>query len=477
MFDTRFQLDDTIGALTSAAGPAPRGIIRLSGPDALSCLDNWFEPADLARWKSARGAACHAGGLRLEGLRSALGAVVYAWPNARSYTGQPLVEIHAPGSPPLLEAILARAFEARVRPAHPGEFTLRAFLAGRIDLLQAEAVLGVIDAQGDEALSVALGQLAGGISGRMAHARGDLIDLLADLEAGLDFVEDGVEFVSRDELVQRIRRSERTVEELLRQCQQRGQSLGRRRVVLAGLPNAGKSTLFNALLSRDAALVSSLAGTTRDYLSGVLEWSGLAVELIDTPGWEADARDIPGENGEAGDHNDLTRRSQDLGAQQRQRADLILWCSPIGPRESQKRDDVRVQTQEIERGRPVVLVGTKSDLIEASPPGQLGAGAVLVSAKTGMGLAELVDRCASILAGSASDGTEVLGTTAARCRESLARCRESLIRAAAAAESSLGDEFVALELRESLEHLGRMLGTVYTDDILERIFSRFCIGK
>jgi tRNA modification GTPase len=173
----------------------------------------------------------------------------------------------------------------------------------------------------------------------------------------------------------------------------------------------------------------------------------------------------------------LTRRSQDLGAQQRQRADLILWCSPVGPRESQKRDDVRVQTQEIERGRPVVLVGTKSDLIEASPPGQLGAGAVLVSAKTGMGLAELVDRCASILAGSASDGTEVLGTTAARCRESLARCRESLIRAAAAAESSLGDEFVALELRESLEHLGRMLGTVYTDDILERIFSRFCIGK
>jgi tRNA modification GTPase len=477
MFDTPLQLDDTIGALATAAGPAARGIIRLSGPGALSCLDRWFEPVDLTRWKSARGAACHAGGLRLEGLKSALGALVYAWPNARSYTGQPLVEIHAPGSSPLVEAILARAFEAGVRPAHPGEFTLRAFLAGRIDLLQAEAVLGVIDAPGKDALTSALQQLAGGMSGRMTHMRGDLLDLLADLEAGLDFVEDGIEFVSRDELVRRIRRSERTVEELLRQCLERGQSPGPRRVVLAGLPNAGKSTLFNALLSHDAALVSSLAGTTRDYLSGAVEWSGLTVELIDTPGCEVEAADIPDENGDAADHKDLTRRSQELGAQQRQRADLILWCSPVGPSDSMKLDDVHTQMQAIERGRPVVFVGTKSDLIEATPAGQLGAGVVPVSAKTGMGLAELVDRCVSVLAGSASDGTEILGTTAARCRESLARCRESLTRAASAAESGMGDEIVALELRESLEHLGRVLGTVYTDDILERIFSRFCIGK
>ncbi len=187
----------------------------------------------------------------------------------RSYTGQPLVEIHAPGSPPLLEAVLARSFEAGVRPAHPGELTLRAFLAGRMDLLQAEAVLGVIDAAGEDTLAIALRQLAGGISGRMSQVRGDLIDLLADLEAGLDFVEDGIEFVSRDDLAARIGRAQSTIGELLAQCQSRAQSQGRRRVVLAGLPNAGKSTLFNALLSRDAALVSAVAGTTRDYLSGI----------------------------------------------------------------------------------------------------------------------------------------------------------------------------------------------------------------
>src|SRR5579862_1132811 len=158
-----FRVDDTVGALASAPGPAARGIVRISGPEALGCLASWFEPIDGPRWKSARRASAHAGRLRLEGLRLPLDAIVYAWPTSRSYTGQPLVEIHAPGSPPLLEAILVRAFEAGVRPARPGEFTLRAFLAGRIDLLQAEAVLGVIDAAGDAALTAALRQLAGGI--------------------------------------------------------------------------------------------------------------------------------------------------------------------------------------------------------------------------------------------------------------------------------------------------------------------------
>jgi tRNA modification GTPase len=133
--------------------------------------------------------------------------------------------------------------------------------------------------------------------------------------------------------------------------------------------------------------------------------------------------------------------------------------------------------REIERGRPLVIVGTKCDLIEQFPPGRSDSQMLLVNARTGKGLANLVERCATILAGSASDGTEILGTTAARCRESLTHCREALTRAACAAESSLGDEIVALELRESLEQLGRVLGTVYTDDILGRIFSRFCIGK
>jgi tRNA modification GTPase len=474
---TQFQLDDTIGALASAAGPTVRGIVRISGPRALESLNDWFEPADFERWQSAHGATAHAGGLRLDGLRSPLGVTVYTWPNGRSYTGQPLVEIHAPGSPALLEAILARSFAAGVRPAQPGEFTLRAFLAGRMDLLQAEAVLGVIDAAGEDALAIALRQLAGGISGRMTQVRGDLIDLLADLEAGLDFVEDGIEFVSRAELAARIGHAQSTVGELLVQCQSRAQSQGRRRVVLAGLPNAGKSTLFNALLSRDAALVSAVAGTTRDYLSGSVDWSGVAVELIDTPGWEFfDATDR-----EAGDTSgfarELTRRAQELGSEQREQADLVLWCAAANAGATEQRDDFELRRRAIESGRPTVLVETKSDLPEPCANFDAVGSSLPVSAKTGAGLDELVERCARLLSDALPDRREVIGTTAARCRESLSACRDALGRSLSGAESNRGDEILALELREALEHLGRVLGTVYTDDILDRLFSRFCIGK
>jgi tRNA modification GTPase len=473
---TQFQLDDTIGALASAAGPAARGIIRISGPRALECLNGWFEPADGARWQSARVAACHAGALTLTGVRSPLSVLVYAWPNGRSYTGEPLVEVHVPGSPPFVEAVLVRVFEAGVRPAGPGEFTLRAFLAGRMDLLQAEAVLGVIDAAEDQALTVALRQLAGGLSGRMTQVRGELLDLLADVEAGLDFVEDGIEFVSRSELACRVRRAEQTIGELVRRCHGRAQSIAQRRVVLAGLPNAGKSTLFNALLGRDAALVSSIAGTTRDYLSGALEWNGLAIELIDTPGWEADVTDA-GTTPDADAAASLTRRSQELGTQQREQADLVLWCAPLDPESKQQDDEDRLRSEQIDSGRPRVIVRTKADLVGQSGSGRTESAEIIVSAKTGDGLAQLVDRCAQLLGAATSGDEEILGTTAARCADSLTGCREALARAAAAAESGAGDEILAIELREALEHLGRVLGTVYTDDVLDRIFSRFCIGK
>jgi tRNA modification GTPase len=464
---TQLQLDDTIAALASAPGAAARGIVRISGPEAIVCLNSWFEPNDRARWQTTRGAACHAGGLRLSGLPSPLNVLVYAWPNARSYTGQPLLEIHAPGSQPLLEAVLGRLFEAGVRPAHPGEFTLRAFLAGRIDLLQAEAVLGVIDAAEEQALETALRQLAGGISGRMARLRGDLIDLLADLEAGLDFVEDGIEFVSGADVLRRVQTAATAIEELLEQCRSRAQSIGRRRVVLAGLPNAGKSTLFNALLVRQAALVSSVAGTTRDYLSETVEWPGVIVELVDTPGWMLSELDVA---------HDLTLATQSLAREQRQQADLIVWCSPADASEAERLEDLDLRRREL-GPVPALTVCTKSDLAGGGSSFESDPATVRVSARTGSGLPELVERCSQLLGSGTTDRADIIASTAVRCGDSLASCRDALSRAALVAESTTGDEIVALEIREALEHLGRVLGTVYTDDILDRIFSRFCIGK
>jgi len=465
-----FRLDDTIGALASAAGAAGRGIIRLSGPAAVTLVESVFEPADGEQRNSVRTASARAGMLRLEGLRAPAPVLIYAWPNRRSYTGQPVVEIHAPGSPPLLEAILANLFERGIRPAGAGEFTLRAFLAGRIDLLQAEAVLGVIDAADVSNLTTALRQLAGGISEPIANLRNGLMNLLADLEAGLDFVEEDIQFVSRDEVARRISAANFEVDRLLAQCESRMQSAGRARIVLAGLPNAGKSTLFNALVGREAALVSRTAGTTRDYLRGEFDWRGLAVELSDTAGWEGeqgqDASDF------ATTLDEVSEAAQAVAEKQWEQADLIIWCSACDLEPSERPAEATIVDRLRSRGRSLIVVYTKSDLESACRPTGL-----VISAISGTGLAELAAECARTLAGERFGTSAIIGTTAARCRECLSHSRQSLTRASLAAESRMGDELLALEIRDAVDDLGRILGAVYTDDILDRIFSRFCIGK
>lgn len=460
-----FHLDDTIGALASAAGGAGRGIIRISGPASVTSVSGLFQPADKHRWQSANCAMTHTGVLRLDAIRAPIPVVLYLWPGVRSYTGQRLLEIHAVGSPPLLEAILVELFRRGVRPAAPGEFTLRAFLSGRIDLVQAEAVLGVIDAADTADLRAALRQLAGGVSGRIARLSSDLLDILADLEAGLDFADEGIQFISREEFVRRISAAEAEIDDVLAQCDSRMESTGRMRVVLAGLPNAGKSTLFNALIGRDAALVSRTAGTTRDYLCSPVDWEGMAVELVDTAGWEENDAAVASPEG-------VSQAAGALGRSQWERADLILWCSAcdLSPREQER--DFRLLHSRRRAGRAILVVRTKGDLHPNGP-----AACLTVCAASGAGLAELVAECVRTLGGPHGGSSGLIGTTTARCRESLVHSRQSLSAARSAAEQHMGDELVALEIRETSEHLGRILGTVYTNDILDRVFSRFCIGK
>jgi tRNA modification GTPase len=538
--DDSLHLDDTIAALASPPGPAARGIVRVSGDDVHRVLSELFDPDDADTWRSPSRARRHPGVMALPDLHLPLRVDVLLWPTARSYTGQPLAEIHTIGSPPLLEAILSALFAEGVRPARRGEFTLRAFLAGRIDLLQAEAVLGVIDATDQQQLSVALGQLGGGLSDRIATLHEELLLHLADLEAGLDFVEEDIEFVSREELARRLADGEAFVQQLVDQSQRRLQSTGRRRVVLAGLPNAGKSTLFNALVGDPRAIVSHVAGTTRDYLSAPVTWDDLTIELIDTAGWDSLS---PG----------ISRSADELRQQQWDRADLVVWCSANDMTPEQQRQDLELRAT-FDELHPPLVVTTKSDCgpvpqatggrvrseadgpaiagqSHASPPrepravrhradapdidehgrpltrrgsrsrvshGPSGTGPMrrtrpaadasrltlptlqaddcLVSATTGEGLDRLQAAIRHRLQSSGAD-SEVLGSTAARCRESLSGALAALQQARRAADAGLGDELIALELREAIDHLGKIAGRVYTDDVLDRIFSRFCIGK
>ena len=284
-----YHSDDTIAAIASASGGAARGVIRISGSRAAEVLESVFQPDHAGALAATMAPRRIAGTLRAASpFRAALTipADLYFWPGKRSYTREPMAELHTFGSPPLLAAALRAVCGAGARLAEPGEFTLRAFLAGRVDLTEAEAVLGVIDAAGPTDLATALQQLAGGLARPLGVVREQLLDLLAHLEAGLDFVEEDIEFISRSELEGRLAQIVGQVDDIARQMAVRGVAVDLPRVVFYGYPNVGKSSLFNALLGTHGALVSELAGTTRDYVTATLDLGGCRCELVDTAGVE-----------------------------------------------------------------------------------------------------------------------------------------------------------------------------------------------
>jgi tRNA modification GTPase len=445
--------NDTIAAVATPPEPAARGIVRVSGPRAWPIALEGFRPD----WDGPRPRrpVLQPGELRIDGIRPTVPASVALWPAPRTYTGQDIAEVHLVGAPPLLSRLLAQYFARGARHAEPGEFTLRAFLSGRIDLTRAEAVLGVIEAVNRAQLDAALHQLAGGLSGPILALRDHLLDVVAHLEADLDFSDEAdVDAIGRGALAAELDRSSRDLAELAARLDERARPEGHPRIVLVGPPNAGKSRLFNALLGRDRAIVSPQAGTTRDYLTGLCNCDGLTVELVDTAGIE-----------EAGD--DLSAMAQAHRLQQADRADLLLdcWPSAWGLRAIEDGD-----------GRRTIRVRTRCDEVDPALVGHAESGAVSTSAVTGAGLDELRAAIARFLRSGDAEGNLPAGT-AARCRGSLVRARDALQAASISLVAGGGDELVAFDVRLAAEELGRVVGAVVTDDILDRIFRRFCIGK
>lgn len=429
------ELSDTIVALSSASGPGVRAIVRLSGPQSLAIATANYQGTAPAPRTLAFGE------IAISGVHSRLPADILFFPGPRSYTGQDLIEIHTLGSPSLVERLIADCLNARARAAGPGEFTMRSFLAGKKDLPQAEAVLAVIEATDEAELKPALEQLAGGVTQTLAALRDDLLNLLADVEAALDFTEEDIEFVTNDATIRRIAAGMAHLLNLQRQLEGRAVTRRTMRVALVGEPNAGKSSLFNALVGTPAVLVSPIAGTTRDYVNRTIEIDGVPLELIDTAGWQIAA-------------DTIEAQSQELGRSQAISADLVLVCVPVGDR----------------------------------PPAFLPPRSLLVRTKSDLGFTEGL--CTSTVTENGIDGLQKelhrRATAFARpaLAPSLSRCRGHLDAAlidlrAAHAHAVFADppELLALALRQSLAEIGALAGTVYTDDLLDRIFSRFCIGK
>jgi tRNA modification GTPase len=446
-------LDDTIVAIASAPAGAARGIVRLSGPNAVDQIARVFQSEPVADLSAVRKAT------RLEGSvaigQRKLVASLCLWPTSRSYTRQPVAEIHTIGSPPLLEVIVQSLCGVGARLAQPGEFTMRAFLAGRLDLTQAEAVLGVIDAADRRQLQTALAQLAGGFSQPLLQLRSGLLDLLADLEAGLDFTEEDIRFVSTDELENRVSSAAAELERLSAQLGTRSVAGRLPRVVLAGPPNVGKSSLFNSLIGASAAIVSPQAGTTRDYLTATIDIDGIQVELVDTAG-VSQSGELTGDR--------INEVAEQIAVTQRDVADLLLLCRENGD-----------AATEIEGERAIHVV-TKADSCNASCDSTKAAQEIQTSSKTGRGIAELRMAIRQQLE-SQRGSAEVIPATAVRVRESLHRAAATLAQIRQLVVDGSGEELIAAELRVALAELGNVVGAVYTDDLLDRIFSRFCIGK
>ncbi len=464
-----FDVDDTIAAIATAAGHGLRSTIRISGLECLKCLVRSFcflstKPLAELRSPSMLGVE-----MVLDDNLKLPGSLIY-WPNHRSYTRQPSAEFHTFGSGPIIQLALAKICQSGARLANPGEFTLRAFLSGRLDLTQAEAVLGIIDAQAPTELDGALKQLAGGLSGPLIAARDQLTYVLAELEAGLDFAEEDIEFISREVLLARLVEVQTTLDRILNQIDSRALATERIRVALIGLPNAGKSCLFNGLLGSNRAIVSNVPGTTTDFLIGQLEIEGLIVELADTAGFES-----------AADSTSISALAQQQREFAESNSQLQLLCL-----------DGSVVRTSWERERlatapaTTFIVQTKSDL----PPAEMTAVDLRLmqqwkseqrwlstSFADPSSLKQLQQTILKHALAFSETSSEIVGSTIARTAQNLRSAANYVKSAQLAASEQAGEEIIAAEIRAALDDMGLVVGTIYTDDILDVVFSRFCIGK
>ncbi len=504
-------VDDTIAAIASAAGGAARGLVRLSGPRASLVAASLLEAGRPDSGLVGSEPLVRPTVLRLPGFCSVLPVEWHYWPSGRSYTGQEVVELHTIGSPPLLDALMRALCSAGARLAQAGEFTLRAFLSGRIDLTQAEAVLGAIEAGNRRQWEAAVRQLAGGLSRPLGQLRAGLLDLLADIEAGLDFADEDIRFITRDEIERRLSAAIEAAEGIGRQLETRGLGADRPRAVLVGPPNAGKSSLFNALVRRSAALVADEAGTTRDYLSAPLDCGGIVWELIDTPGLApfGPSGERPSAESAAADLDDLVAATAVRCIEQ---ADLLVICLPLDGSADESIaaawTALWTETGSASRRGDVcrgpargLIVGTKADLCRepaglplcgrpgepiegpiSGPTGESAIGSAVapllaVSSCTGRGLSELCERLHQIGAEMQAGQGDAVASTALRCAESIDRVQSGLAEARAACRRGEGDELLAEWVRGVLDALGRIVGAVYTEELLGNIFGRFCVGK
>ena len=468
-------LDDTIVAIATPAGRGGIGVVRLAGSEARNIavemlrLKHDFEPgraifAELIEPTGSAGTSPERSSAEATRIDE---VVVTYFAKPHSYTTDDIVEISGHGSPVVLRHIVELSLARGARLAEPGEFTMRAFLNGRIDLTQAEAVRDLIDSQTLYQAKVAAQQLDGALARRLQPIKQDLVKLIATLEAGVDFAEDDVSVLPADQILQRIAAVRLPLEELAStfaygKLVHEGLTLA-----IVGCPNVGKSSLFNCLVERERAIVTATPGTTRDLVSETVSIGGIPVNLVDTAG----IRSAVDEAESIG-----IRKSMEALAD----ADLVLVVVDA----SKSQDPEGAELLEQVADRPAIIVENKCDLIgdagAADPARSIErslANAVRTSALTGSGIAELRREILHYVGGDASVQSEAGFLTSLRHQNLVQESLNSLTAAATAVNNRIPHEMLLLDLYNALRPLDEITGATTTDDILNLIFSTFCIGK
>lgn len=456
---------DTIAAIATPLGEGGIGIIRISGPRAEELLKGVFFPEKpIPRYISRR---LYLGEIRDPQSNAALDQVLACLMKApHSYTGEDVVEISCHGGPMVLRKILNVVVKGGARHAEPGEFTKRAFLNGRLDLTQAEAVLDLVRSRTERSHAQAMALLKGALSERLQGIKARLLDVLANVEAAIDFPEEeDTAGISSEELLGGMEAVATEMLSLIKTYEEGKTCREGISAAIVGRPNVGKSSLFNALLNEDRAIVTELPGTTRDYIEETVSIEGYPVRLLDTAGLGAGRERIEEEGMK------LTREK--IG-----HSDILL--AVFDGSEPLKEEDIHLINEVRERKK--ILVVNKADLplmlsMENLSSNCPGIDPVVVSAKKRTGLDALKRRIITGVSGYGGEPIQGAVITRQRHRDALVRALDATRQAQEGVRKGVSPELASVDLRLSLEALGEVVGETSTEDLLNRIFSEFCIGK
>ncbi len=447
--------EDTISALATPAGVGAISVIRVSGPASFVAVDKIF--LGKIKLSQASSHTIHYGNIIDESLQAIDDVLISVFRNPNSYTGEDSVEISTHGNPIIVKRIIELLTNNDVRVAEPGEFTKRAFLNGRIDLTQAEAVVDIISSRTEASLRGARNQLDGLLSKKITFLRQQLIDTSSFVELELDFAEEDIEFIDNSELIKRIKNITLEIDKLLATY-----SFGRVlrdgvNVVLVGQPNVGKSSLLNYILKESRAIVSHIPGTTRDVIREEVSIDGILFRLFDTAGIRPSQNEIEEEG--------IIRSREAV-----KNADLVLFINDV---EQGFSLNLFSELNTLTSSKHIIKVMNKIDLVEKNT---LDAD-VFLSAKTGFGTEKLfsIMKEAALGRNNYSEQSAIISNV--RHYNCLSRAKDSLNSALKTSENNLSGEYISVDLRTAAVSLSEIIGEVTSDDILNNIFSKFCIGK